>query len=572
MPLVIGVVGLGGLGEGLAKVLLANGAEVIGVDSDLDVLSRVHRRLSGPQLTLATELVDLKRADLVVEALPEDFHTKETVLRRLVDQCAPGTVFLTTTPTLSVAQLAIASGAPDRVIGLRYEIPPPYGHHASLIGTSMASPEAFHLARKAIKLAGTEIVDIGVRPAEAATALLYACMNRTIDLADAGYATIEDLDTAMKLGCGLKFGPLHLLDLIGLDTVRAALQRLHEITGEDSYVPSQLLDRMVEEGHTGRKSGQGFHRYDDHGEIIPPPSNRVTNGEPREIQRAGVVGAGLMGRGIAEILVVAGIPTTLVARTPEKAEAAQDRIRASLTRLVQKGRMSEQDRRDVLARLTVSTGYDTLRDADIVIEAVAEDMTVKRAVLQGIDGATKPKAIIATTTSSLSVTDCANVTSRPEDVIGLHFFNPAPVMKLVEIVRTDHTADDVHATAHALVKWLRKTAVDCADRVGFIVNHVLFPYLNDAIRMLARTDVTVEEIDTAIVTAFHHPMGPFTLLDTIGLDVSLAILETLSAASPTGEPAPAEELRLLVEAGHLGRKTGSGFRLVNKGKQEIPLH
>jgi 3-hydroxybutyryl-CoA dehydrogenase len=566
MPLVIGVVGLGGLGEGLTKVLLANGAEVIGVDSDLDVLSRVHHRLSAPALTLATELVDLKRADLFIEALPEDFGTKETVLQRLVEQCAPGTVFLTTTSTLSVPKLAIASGAPDRVVGLRYSIPPPYGHHASLTGTSMASPEALHLARKAVRLAGTEIVSLGGRPAEAATALLYACMNRTMNLADAGHATVEDLDTALKLGCGLKFGPLHLLDLIGLDTVRSALRRLHEITGSDSYVPSPLLDRMVEEGHLGRKTGEGFHRYDDRGEIMPPPRTRVTNGKPREIREAGVVGAGLMGCGIAEILVVAGIPTTLVARSREKAEAARDRIGSSLTRGVQKGRMSEQDRQDVLARLTVSTGYESLHNADIVIESVAEDKAVKHGVLQGVDAHLKPGAIIATTTSSLSVTGCANATSRPADVIGLHFFNPAPVMKLVEVVRTDHTADDVHATAHALVKWLRKTAVDCADRVGFIVNHVLFPYLNDAIGMLARTDVTVEEIDTAIVTAFHHPMGPFTLLDTIGLDVSLAILETLCAASPTGEPAPAAELRRLVAAGHLGTKTGSGFRLVNKGK------
>ncbi|ANZ42355.1 hypothetical protein BBK82_47015 [Lentzea guizhouensis] len=417
-----------------------------------------------------------------------------------------------------------------------------------------------------LRLAGTEVVSLGGRPAEAATALLYACVNRTVNLAAAGYATVEDLDTALRLGCGLKFGPLHLLDLIGLDTVRSALLRLHEQTGSASYVPSPLLDRMVEEGLLGRKVGRGFHRYDHRGEIVPPARTAISGGTPREIRRAGVVGSGTMGRGIAEILIAAGIPTTLIARSTHKADEAADRIHASLTRLVRKGRMSEQDRQDVLARLTVATGYDALADADIVVEAVAEDMRAKRAVLQGIDAALKPGAIIATTTSSLSVTECANATGRPADVIGLHFFNPAPVMRLVEVVRTGHTADDVHATAHALVRWLRKTPVDCGDRVGFIVNHVLFPYLNDAIRMLARTDVTVDEIDTAVVTAYHHPMGPFTLLDTIGLDVSLAILETLSAASPTGEPEPAEELRRLVAAGHLGTKTGSGFRLVDNGR------
>ncbi|ANZ42356.1 hypothetical protein BBK82_47020 [Lentzea guizhouensis] len=148
MSLVIGVVGLGGLGEGLADALLAGGAEVIGVDSDPDVLGRVHERLGGPQLTLATELVDLKRADLVIEAVPEDQDVKETVLRQLVEACVPGTVFATTTSTLSVARLAIASGAPDRVVGLRYAIPPPHGRHASLVGTTMTAPEARHLAAR----------------------------------------------------------------------------------------------------------------------------------------------------------------------------------------------------------------------------------------------------------------------------------------------------------------------------------------------------------------------------------------------------------------------------------------
>ncbi|GAA4060345.1 3-hydroxyacyl-CoA dehydrogenase family protein [Streptomyces shaanxiensis] len=559
--LVIGIVGLGSLGEGLARALLGNGTEVIGVDHDPVVVARVGDRLDGPLLTLGdrplltlgTEPADLKRADVVIEAVPEDRAAKEAVLRGLVELVEPGTVLLTTTSTLSVSELAIASGAPDRVVGLRYFLPPPEGGNAVLVETAMAARRTSELARSVAALADTEVVPLGRRPSEVAAALVHTWLNRTVDLAAEGYADVEDIDTAMRLGCGLGQGPFEMLDLIGLDTVHASLTAL-------GVKPAALLDRLVAEGRLGRKTGHGFHRYDDAGARVRTGRVTAVTGTPRAITRAGVAGSGTMARGIAEVLAVAGIPTTLVARTADKAEAARNAVAASLARSVRKGRITEQDRLDILARLTTGTDYEGLADAGLVVEAVAEDMAVKPAVLRAIDAHLPPGAVIATTTSSLSVTEIAEHTGRPRDVIGLHFFNPAPVMRLVEVVRTRHTDPDVHATAHALVARLRKTAVDCTDRTGFIVNFLLFPYLNDAVRLLARTDVTVAEIDAAVSTAYPYPMGPFTLLDTIGLDVSLAIMEMLSGS----QGAPAEPLRQLVAAGHLGRKTRRGFRVAEQ--------
>jgi 3-hydroxybutyryl-CoA dehydrogenase len=199
-------------------------------------------------------------------------------------------------------------------------------------------------------------------------------------------------------------------------------------------------------------------------------------------------------------------------------------------------------------------------DCDLVVEAVVEDLGVKVALFKELDAVSKPGAVLATTTSSLPVIECAMATGRPRDVVGIHFFNPAPVMKLVEVVHTVATAEDVLATAHEVCARLGKHAVDCGDRAGFIVNALLFPYLNDAVKMLEAHYATADGIDTAMKLGCGYPMGPFELLDVVGLDVALAIERALYLEFREPGFAPAPLLEHLVTAGYLGRKTRKGFR------------
>ena len=214
--------------------------------------------------------------------------------------------------------------------------------------------------------------------------------------------------------------------------------------------------------------------------------------------------------------------------------------------------------------ITGTTSLDDLADCDLVIEAVVEDLAVKRALFGALDEVLKPGAVIATTTSSLPVIECATATSRPQDVVGMHWFNPAAVMKLVEVVPTVTTAPDVVATVLEVCARTKKHPVLCGDRAGFIVNALLFPYLNDAVKMLEAHYATIDDVDLAMTKGCGHPMGPFALMDVVGLDVTLAIQRTLFQEFREPGDAPAPMLEHLVRAGYLGRKTGRGFGDHNK--------
>lgn len=272
-----------------------------------------------------------------------------------------------------------------------------------------------------------------------------------------------------------------------------------------------------------------------------------------------VLGNGTMGAGIAQTMAQKSIAVTMKGRSTESLGRAMSRMEKGLNRQVDKGRMSAEDRDAILARITTTTDFEQIKDADLVIEAVSEEMEVKKEILTHLCSILQPEAIIATNTSSLSITELAAATKRPEKVIGMHFFNPVPVMKLVEVITGQLTSDATLATVLQLCEQLGKVAVKVNEAPGFVVNRILIPMINEAIGEYADGVATVEEIDTAMKLGANHPMGPLELGDFIGLDVCLAIMEVLFNEYGDPKYRPHTLLRKMVRANLLGRKTGRGF-------------
>ncbi|TCJ99349.1 3-hydroxybutyryl-CoA dehydrogenase [Nocardia alba] len=274
----------------------------------------------------------------------------------------------------------------------------------------------------------------------------------------------------------------------------------------------------------------------------------------------GVIGGGTMGAGIAEVCAKAGSSVLVLETKPEFAEAAHNRIATSIARGVTKGKITQDEADAVLARVRVTLDMDEFADRDLVIEAAPEIEALKYEIFGKLDKIVKPEGILATNTSSIPVIKVAGATERPERVVGVHFFNPVPVMPLVEIISTLVTAPEAAVAVTDYVKnTLGKMAVQAGDRSGFIVNALLIPYLCSAIRMLESGYATAEDIDAAMKGGCGYPMGPLTLLDTVGLDIALAASESLYAEFAEPHLAPPALLRRMVDAGRLGRKTGRGF-------------
>jgi len=279
----------------------------------------------------------------------------------------------------------------------------------------------------------------------------------------------------------------------------------------------------------------------------------------RELTRIGVIGLGAMGAGIAQLAIEAGLETIGREVELERAEAARDRIAHFLTRKVEKGQLEAGARDDAMARLRLTTDVADLHDCDVVIEAAFEDLTVKHELFHELEQVVAHDAVLGTNTSALSVTEIAAVLERPERAVGMHFFNPAPLMPLVEIVRAERTADDVFESAFALGARLGKTPIRCADTPGFVVNRVLIPLLNDCVRVLDETGVTPEDLDAGMKHGAGWPMGPCALLDLVGADVHVHASEALYEKLREPRMAPPPRLVRMATAGKLGRKTGEGF-------------
>ena len=581
----VGVVGLGTMGAGIAEVFARNGLTVVGVERDQEAAERGRGHIQHStdravkrgklsvedqqalfdRVTFATELEALADCDLVIEAVIERLELKREIFAELDKVVREDAILATNTSSLSVTEISVATQRPRRVVGMHFFNPAPVQEFVEVIKTVVTEPDVVDdvqaLARRLDKVP----VVAADRAGFIANALLFGYLNHAVSMVESRYATREDVDAAMRLGCGYPMGPLALLDLIGLDTAYEILDTMYKQGRNRLHAPAPILKQMVTAGLLGRKTGRGFYTYEspDSPVVVDDDLTPSADGDSvaiRPIATVGVVGSGTMAVGIVEVCAKAGYDVVYVARGTEKVDRVRATLERSLEKSVQRGKLSSEERDATLRRITGTAKLDDLASVDLVVEAVVEELSVKQALFETFDEICKPGAILATTTSSLPVIDLAMATKRPSDVVGLHFFNPAPVMKLVEVVSTVSTSADVADTVAALAVAAGKHPVRCGDRAGFIVNALLFPYLNDAVRMLEAHYAGVDDIDAAMKLGCRLPMGPFELLDVVGLDISLAIQRTLYLEFREPGFAPAPLLEHLVTAGYLGRKTGRGFR------------
>jgi 3-hydroxybutyryl-CoA dehydrogenase len=278
-----------------------------------------------------------------------------------------------------------------------------------------------------------------------------------------------------------------------------------------------------------------------------------------DIRRVGILGSGIMGAGLAEVAAKAGYDVIVRSRTKAAAEAMVANIDKGFAKAIERGKATAEERDATLARITATDHLGALADCDLVIESVVEDLAVKKALFAELEQIVKPEGILASNTSTLPLIELSMVTQRPDKVCGVHFFNPATVMKLVEVVRPITASDETIAAALGFAANCGKDGVEVKDCAGFIVNALLFPYLNNAVRMLMNGTAGIDDIDTAMKGGCNFPMGPFALIDLVGIDTSVAILDALYDEFRDPNYAPVPLLRRMVTAGHLGRKTKRGF-------------
>ncbi len=581
----VGVVGLGTMGAGIVEVFAREGIDVVGIEVTDEALERgrghlrhstdravARGKLSAEdrdalvdRVRFTTSMEDLADVDLMIEAVPERLELKQEIFATADKVCKPDAILATNTSSLSVTEISVATGRPSRVVGVHFFNPAPVLKLVEVVRTVVTEAEVIEDVSALVARLGKVPVVIGDQAGFIANALLFGYLNHAVAMYESHYATREDIDDAMRLGCRYPMGPLALLDLIGLDTAYEILETMYRQSRDRLHAPAPILKQLVTAGLRGRKTGRGFYTYEapDSPKVVPDeltPVKDAATADTLPIQTIGVVGSGTMAAGIVEVLARGGYDVLYVARGDEKVARVRASIQRSLDKAVLRGKLDEAERDATLSRVRGSARLDDLAERDLVVEAVVEELSVKAALFSTLDEICKPAAVLATTTSSLPVIELAAATSRPAQVVGMHFFNPAPMMSLVEVVSTVSTREDVVASARAVCERAGRHPVSCGDRAGFIVNALLFPYLNDAVKMLQAHYASVEDIDNAMIVGCGYPLGPFDLLDVVGLDVSLAIQRTLYLEFREPGLAPAPLLDHLVTAGYLGRKTKRGFR------------
>ena len=580
----VGVIGCGTMGSGICEIVARNGIPVSFVEVGPEQVERglerirtsLQRGVDRGKLTPEERDETLGRisgetsfdvlgdADLVVEAVPERLEIKQETFRQLDGVLKEDAIVATNTSSLAVIDIAVTTSRPNRVLGFHFFNPAPVMKLIELVTTVVTDPQVVEDAKTFAQAIGKTPVVAKDRAGFVANLLLFPYLNQAVGMLEEGYATREDIDAAMQLGAGHPMGPLALMDLIGLDSANSIMLRMYEQFSDVRHAPRPLIRQLLSAGFLGRKAGRGFYTYAERNQPELEDAEGAAAVDDDAISSwttVGVLGTGTMASGIAEVAAKAGYNVVLRGRSSEKADASRAKIAKSLGRAVEKGKLSAEDRDAAMSRVRTTVELSDFSDCDVVIEAVAEDLTLKKELFAVLDTVTKPDALLATTTSSMPVIDCAMATTRPDRVVGLHFFNPAAVMRLVEVVQTVRTGDEAVAQARAFAKKVGKHPVKCGDRSGFIVNALLFPYLNDAVKMLEEGYAGVDDIDTAMKLGCGHPMGPFELMDIVGLDVTLEIIKALHAEFREPGFSPAPLLGHMVSAGYLGRKAGRGFHV-----------
>lgn len=389
--------------------------------------------------------------------------------------------------------------------------------------------------------------------------LIYSFWADCIRLYDSGTGTFEDIDKLCKFGFGHQKGPFETMDETGLDRVADDLKILFERTDDKRFYAPELLIKMRDEGKLGKKGGKGFYDYSEkasqslEGEKFK--SKRYFTG----VKKVGVVGFGSMGRGIVQVAAESGFEVVVREVNPDLLEKGIGFIEKMLTAKLEKGKIRESEKKEIMERIKGTPDISGLRESDIVIEAIFEKMDLKKEIFSQIDNILKPEAILTTNTSCLSVTEISSATKRPDRVCGLHFFNPVPLMKLVEVIRTEMTSEETYNKTINFGVALGKETVKSKDSPGFIANRILIPYLYLAMQEYASGLFTKEEIDDSIKLEAGFPMGPFALIDLIGIDVCLDIGEAMFRDTGSQELNPPAFLKEMVKKGYLGRKSGKGF-------------
>ncbi|MDX6265499.1 MAG: 3-hydroxybutyryl-CoA dehydrogenase, partial [Frankiales bacterium] len=452
----IGVVGLGTMGAGIAEVLARSGVQVVGVEVDEAGLERAKGHLEHStgravargklseddkdallgRIELGTELSAVKDCELVIEAIPERMELKKELFDTLDQLLAPDAILATNTSALSVTELATGTGRPSQVVGLHWFNPAPVMGLVEVVKTVVTDPSVVENVQELIGAVGKQAATAGDRAGFIANALLFGYLNNAVRMYESKYASREDIDAAMRFGCGHPMGPLALLDLIGLDSAYEILETMYGQSRDHRHAPAPLLKQYVTAGLLGRKTGRGLYTYaaPDSSEIVADADtpSAASTATPRPVSTIGVIGTGTMATGIIEVCAKSGYDVVYRARGEDKVAAVQKKVEGSLDKALQKGKLTEEAKAETLGRIRGTTDLADLRDCDLVIEAVAEELSIKKAIFSALDDILKPGAVLATTTSSLPVIECATATSRPSDVIGMHWFNPATVMKLVE--------------------------------------------------------------------------------------------------------------------------------------------